>query len=472
MMTREETWQRLSKLGIVKGEMPDGEETLQRWNLSGTDLCKTNLVGAMLDLADLDAANLQNANLQGATLQSANLEGANLRGADLQGADLLNADFSRANLSNADLSQAKLLSANLYKADISNADLSGADLSEANLSEANLMGANLVATDFTGAALSRANLTRADLTAAQFIGASLTRANLTEASLGEANFMNAFLIEANLTKVNAFGANLSGADLTKANLYKANLSGVRLHRANLNEANLSKANLNGANLSNASLNLANLIGTNINECVVYGISTWDIKTNNKTAMKDLVISRHGQPLMTVDDIEVAQFIYMLLNNEKIAKFINTMRTKTILILGSFDSKSMTVLETLKDTIRGNGYLPLLFDFAAPHTQELMETVKTMALLSSFVVVDLSIRSGQLHELASLVRDTYIPFATIAREGTEVTAMHGEFKHYYWYKDKYFSYTPEKAVEQIPQLFEKEIIPWADKVNEEIKGKRK
>lgn len=87
-------------------------------------------------------------------------------------------------------------------------------------------------------------------------------------------------------------------------------------------------------------------------------------------------------------------------------------------------------------------------------------------------VDLSRRRGQLHELASLVKDTYIPFTTIAREGTKITSMQREFRHYYWYKDKYFSYSSDKIVTQIPQLFEKKIIPWANKINSKLRDERK
>jgi hypothetical protein len=189
-------------------------------------------------------------------------------------------------------------------------------------------------------------------------------------------------------------------------------------------------------------------------------------------MKDLVISKDKQPHITVDDIEVAQFIYMILDNKKVKNVIDTLKTKAILILSSFDEESMLIHSILKDTIRSHGYLPLLFDFKAPYTQELMETVKTMALLSCFVIVDLSRRSGQLHELASLVRDTYIPFTTIAREGTKITTMQREFRHYYWYKDKYFPYSPEKVVTHIPQLFEKKIIPWANKINNKLRDVRR
>lgn len=264
------------------------------------------------------------------------------------------------------------------------------------------------------------------------------------------------------------------ADLRRAKLMHAILKGTDLREANLDgadlfEANLQKTDLSNANLMNSSLVKANLIDANIYKCKVYGCSTWDIKRSDNTMMRDLIISTDDQPLMTVDDIEVAQFIYMILNNKKIKNVIDTMRTKAVLILGSFEDKSKAVLEIIKDVIRSHNYLPLLFDFKLSDKQELMETVSTLALLSNFVIIDLSIPAGQLHELAKLVPNTYIPFVTIAREGTKVTAMQDEFRHHYWYRNEYFKYSQEKATEDIPILFDTDIIPWVEQTNSKLRN---
>jgi len=278
-------------------------------------------------------------------------------------------------------------------------------------------------------------------------------------------------IDRDLREADLRGTNLREADLKGAILNGANLRGANLCGANLREADLKGAYLIEANLTNCSLVEANIVAANLSNSQVYGVSAWDIKTSYQTLMNDLEINRYDQPLITVDNIEVAQFIYMLLNNKKISNIINTMRTKAVLILGSFDNSSKVILETLKDVIRHHNYLPLLFDFVPPYTQDLMETVKTMALLSCFVIIDLSTRSGQLHELASLVRDTYIPFATIACKGTKVTGMLGEFKHHYWYRSEIFPYSAKGWKKQIPQLFENEIIPWVEKTNDRLREER-
>lgn len=50
---------------------------------------------------------------------------------------------------------------------------------------------------------------------------------------------------------------------------------------------------------------------------------------------DLLITNKDEPIITVDSLDVAQFIYLLLNNYKIRDVINTVTSKTVLILGRF-----------------------------------------------------------------------------------------------------------------------------------------
>jgi len=49
--------------------------------------------------------------------------------------------------------------------------------------------------------------------------------------------------------------------------------------------------------------------TTFTGCLIYGISTWDLQGEPKD-QSNLVISFKGEPKITVDTIEVAQFIYL------------------------------------------------------------------------------------------------------------------------------------------------------------------
>jgi hypothetical protein len=51
--------------------------------------------------------------------------------------------------------------------------------------------------------------------------------------------------------------------------------------------------------------------------------------------QSLVITGYDEQEITVDDIEVAQFIYLLLHNEKIRDVIDTIGKKGVPLLGRF-----------------------------------------------------------------------------------------------------------------------------------------
>jgi len=65
------------------------------------------------------------------------------------------------------------------------------------------------------------------------------------------------------------------------------------------------------------------------------VSAWGLKLSDKTKQQNLIITRENEPEITVDNIEVAQFIYLMLNNEKIREVIDTITSKAVLILGRF-----------------------------------------------------------------------------------------------------------------------------------------
>ena len=345
-----------------------------------------------LSKADLLRANLRKANLGGADLNEANLGGANLRGADLHRADLREADLTGANLRVT----------NLGGANLGGAGLRGAYLGGANLGVANLGAANL----------SRAYLGGADLDGANLDGADLRAADLSQASLRKANLGGAKLRGADLS-----GANLEGASLHEANLTEANLIG-----AVLSWANLIGAVLIGANLSEAALVQTDLIGADLTGCRIYGISAWNVKLNDRTKQQVLIITPHWEPEVTVDDLEVAQFVYLLLHNDKIRRVIDTVGKKGVLLLGRFTEGRIEVLERLREELRQRGYLPIVFNFDKPKTKTLTETIRVLAGLSRFVIADVTDPHSVPAELQAVVPTVMVPFLPIIEKGKKPFAL--------------------------------------------------
>ncbi|MFN8372994.1 MAG: hypothetical protein U0694_08960 [Anaerolineae bacterium] len=82
----------------------------------------------------------------------------------------------------------------------------------------------------------------------------------------------------------------------------------------------------------------------------FGISAWDVKLDG-AIQSDLVITDVDEPEIRVDNLEVAQFIYLLLNNQKIRDVIDTITSKAVLILGRFTDERKAVLDYICEELR-------------------------------------------------------------------------------------------------------------------------
>jgi hypothetical protein len=91
-----------------------------------------------------------------------------------------------------------------------------------------------------------------------------------------------------------------------------------------------------------------------------------------------MITPPGEPVIMVDNIKVAKFIYLLLNNEEIRDVIDTITSKAVLILGRFSDGRKPILNALRDALRNKGFLPIVFDFERPKGRDFTETIMTLA----------------------------------------------------------------------------------------------
>jgi uncharacterized protein YjbI with pentapeptide repeats len=322
---------------------------------------------------------------------------------DLRGADLRDKNF--------------FWSEELSPANFAFADLSGADLS----------GSNLRGVTFQSAILEETYFHRANLIHANFTDADLTLADLSESDLGGATFVNAKINMARLTRADLTGANLTNAELMNSDLQDTNLRKATLKKANLEKANLIEANLRDsdcqqANFRDTQMCGAVLIRVNFQEAdftgsTIYGISAWKLKLE-KSIQKNLVITDVGEPAVTVDDMEVAQFIHLLLSNEKIRNVIDTIASKVVLILGRFKPERKRILEVIRDELRKYNYLPVLFDFERPTSKSFIGTVSTLAHMARFVIADFTEPRIVLQEVQHIVSTLHVPVQPILLVGEQ------------------------------------------------------
>ena len=372
---------------------PDRDPPISHINLKDTVLFNSNLSCADLTRANLEGADLRNSDLRQAVLKESNLNRSLLMNADLRGAGLSGAMILGANLKRAKLDDTVM----------ADTDMSGSYLGQASLTGADLNGSILRKTIFRGADLTRA---------------SFTKAVLADADLGETKLIKSILAE----------ANMRGAYLLRADLREADLAGADLTFSRMVEVNLEGACLTG--------------------CKVYGISAWDLALENAD-QANLVITSPGEPTITVDNIEVGQFIYLLLNNRKVRDVINTITSKAVLILGRFTTDRKVVLDALRSKLRELDFLPILFDFDRPSSRNLTETISTLAHIAKFVIADITDAKSIPQELQRIIPGLpSLPIQPLLLSAQAEYALFSDLLDYPWVLEPFVYESPHKLIDAL------------------------
>jgi hypothetical protein len=145
-----------------------------------------------------------------------------------------------------------------------------------------------------------------------------------------------------------------------------------------------------------------------------------------------VITMPDQPEITVDNIEVGQFIYLLLHNEKIRSVLDTITSKVVLILGRFSKERKPVLDELRAALRRRNMLPILFDFSIPANLDVTETVKVLAGLARFVIADVTDATEVRVELHKIIPEfTLLPVQPILLLGQPEFISLKHLKNFPW-----------------------------------------
>jgi uncharacterized protein YjbI with pentapeptide repeats len=432
---------------------------LRAADLTDADLSGTNLEGAWLEGARLIRTRLVGTRLSGAKLQSVRLQEANLSSADLRKADLSNADLTDTGIYNADLSEANLFAANLTGAQLLGGLLWRADLHKAKLRRARINEENMIEANFA-----EADLSDAEILGSSFQGSDLTGSNLSRADLGVRDFDPASsLAQVNLSGAKLTAANLAGVNLTAANLSRADLTGADLRGANLQLAELIDAKLTGADLTEADLTRTRILGSSLEDavlvgCRIYGIAAWDVRLDG-ARQSNLIITPGDETSVTVDDIELGQFIYLLLYNPNVRRIIDTITSKVVLVLGRFSAERKPALDGLRHALRQHGYSPVLFDFEKPSSRDLSETISTLAHMARFVIADITEARSIPQELAMIIPGLpSVPVQPLLLHGEQEYTM---FEHYLRYPWVLPVYEYDSVADLLESIDEKVIAPVED-----------
>lgn len=308
------------------------------------------------------------------------------------------------------------------------------DLSNSNLKGKTLVGANFLNAGFENSNLSLTDLSMANLTGAQFLKADLSHSIFKNAIISDTSF--------------------SYADLSFANCAECVLFKTDFIRANLSSTDFSNAQLLDCGREGALLIQTNLYKTTIKRARIYGVSAWDV-IGDECTQEDLIVTPPGATELFVEDIEVAQFIYLMLNNQKVKNVIEAITSKAVLILGRFTPERKIVLDKLRDELRRRDYLPIVFDFEKPSTRSIDQTVNLLARMCKFVIADITDAKSIPQELKGFVESNpTIPIRPIILKGQFEYSMFEHFKNYKWVLTPYKYLSYEKLlVKIVPAIIE-------------------
>jgi uncharacterized protein YjbI with pentapeptide repeats len=321
-----------------------------------------------------------------------------------------------------------------------NRSLQGVELQDAVACDANFRHCDLYKANFSRTDCRNATFRNARLMYASFAGANLSLADFNHCDASNANFRGA----------NLYGAALYQANLTESDFRGASLSGAVLPGAILTRANLSGLDLRGVGLQNCVLVGTDLRGANISGAKVYGISAWDVNTEG-TIQRDLIVTPDDEPTLAVDNLELAHFTYLLLNNKNIRHLIDTITSKVVLILGRFTPERKMILDAIREELRNRDYVPVLFDFEKPSNRDISETVSTLAHMSRFVIADITDAKSIPQELMAIVPALpSVPIQPLLLASQREYGMFEHFKRFPWVLEPFLYEDQDKLLAAITE----------------------
>ena len=283
--------------------------------------------------------------------------------------------------------------------------------------------------------------------------------DLSDARLDGMNLRGYDLSYAHMRGVDLSGGDLSRSQARFAILSRAKLIGTKLRYADLRGASLRRAilrraDLTGAILRHASLAEADIQGAKLHEAEVYGAGVWGLKGKPKDQSGLIIQATEESPPITVDDLDTAQFLFVLLDNPKIANVIDTASSRTVLILGRFTPARKRVLDAVRTRVLKRNFVPLLFDFKRSDARDLTETVASLAHMVCFIIADLTDAKSIPQELSYIIPYLpSVPVVPLIGKDERPYAMFEHFTRYKWVQPvvKY------QNVEQLLSIFDDKVL---------------
>ena len=122
-------------------------------------------------------------------------------------------------------------------------------------------------------------------------------------------------------------------------------------------------------------------------------------------------------------------------------------------MGKFTQERKAILNIIREELRNNNYLPILFNFEKPGSRFHTETVNTLARLARLVVADFTDGRYVLEEVSQIVRRVDIPVKPLLSYGEKEPEILSNLRKHYSIRDTFFY----QHNDNLAQDFKTEII---------------
>lgn len=383
---------------------------------------------------------------------------------DLSGSDFTGATFSDCKFLNTNFSGAKLAGSRFLRQEIESCNFSGTTAPRISLEDCRIR-----ASKFNSSNLSKANFTRvigedleikdcrlsqlraeaASFTKCDFRLSDLGSSNIAYSTFNSCNWSHATISKSDIAdtrwsdckahELKASNVNARNGYFSSSDFRKSVFDGLVAVSATFRHCSFSQSNLIASDLTSASIKSSRLDysllckcklnETKISDCMVFGISCWgtDFAGCRQERIK---INASGQYSISVNSIEYAYFLHQSLENSRFKQFFESTSEKLVLILGRFTGKSKDAIEIVRSTITSNQLIPVVFDFETPEGHDLTEVVLSLALMSRFIIVDLSDPRCAPYELGTIAPNVNSPIAALIKKGENPFAMFSDLENRY------------------------------------------
>lgn len=403
----------------------------QQWNdfRKSTSNSQVDLSGLKLSCKDFRNYDFSNCILIKTDFQKSHLGNANFSNTIANASSFRDAYFNKTNFEKSDLRASNFKATIIKYSNFDDCLFNSSDFSGSKMKQTTLLRANIRDSIFCSTQLDNVTLTKAHFERSLFRDAKIFNSELGLVKLNDSEIKSTIIINCKFTTGMLYGSNFDDCKINDSDFSNTLFSGSRITNSEINNSTFIRVDFR-----HTQLNANTFTNSDLSKSKIFGVSAWKLNLVN-TKQEDLRISDTNEPKITIDNIEVAQFIYLLIKNEKLRTVIDTITSKVVLILGRFTPERMAILNLIRDELRNKNYLPILFDFENSPNRDITETVTTLALLSKFVVADITDPKSIPQELSQIIPHmTSLPIQPIILKGYSQYGMFEHFQRYPWVMD--------------------------------------